>query len=94
MALAGHLNTLALYKYCTFVEFNDTLAWNASLGFMFGAIDLCTERHDPSKAKSQPCYLGPSFSSTRGPCSCHSCFVIHMFSLSAIWCVERIRQYA
>lgn len=30
-------------------------------------------------------YLGPSFSSTRGPCSSHSCFVIHMFSLSAIY---------
>ena len=29
-------------------------------------------------------YLGPSFSSILGPCSCHSCFVIHMFSLSAI----------
>jgi len=57
MALAGHLNTLALYEYCTFVEFNDTLAWNASLGFMFGAIDLCTERHDPSKAKASPVIL-------------------------------------
>lgn len=29
-------------------------------------------------------YLGPSFSRILGPCSCHSCFVIHMFSLSAI----------
>ena len=29
-------------------------------------------------------YLGPSLSSILGPCSCHSCFVIHMFSLSAI----------
>lgn len=29
-------------------------------------------------------YLGPSFSNTLGPCSCHSCFVIHIFSLSAI----------
>ena len=30
-------------------------------------------------------YLRPNFSSTRGPCSSHSCFVIHMFSLSAIY---------
>src|SRR5271154_876155 len=29
-------------------------------------------------------YLGPSFSSTLGPCSCHSRFEIHMSSLSAI----------
>ena len=29
-------------------------------------------------------YLGPSFSSILGPCSCHSCLVIHIFSLSAI----------
>ena len=29
-------------------------------------------------------YLGPSLSNILGPCSCHSCFVIHMFSLSAI----------
>ena len=29
-------------------------------------------------------YLGPSFSNILGPCSCHSCLVIHMFSLSAI----------
>ena len=30
-------------------------------------------------------YLGPSFSNILGPCSCHSCLVIHMFSLSAIY---------
>ena len=29
-------------------------------------------------------YLGPSFSNILGPCSCHSCFDIHMLSLSAI----------
>src|SRR2546421_3787255 len=29
-------------------------------------------------------YLGPSFSNILGPCSCHSCFEIHMFSLSAM----------
>ena len=29
-------------------------------------------------------YLGPNFSSTRGPCSSHSCFVAHIVSLSAI----------
>lgn len=29
-------------------------------------------------------YLGPSFSSILGPCSCHSCLVIHISSLSAI----------
>lgn len=29
-------------------------------------------------------YLGPSFSSTRVPSSSHSCFVIHMLSLSAM----------
>lgn len=39
-------------------------------------------------------YLGPSFSSTRGPCSCHSCLVIHMFSLSAILNAEACSQYS
>lgn len=34
--------------------------------------------------QNQQCYLGPSFSSTLAPCSSHSCFVIHMLSLSAI----------
>lgn len=36
------------------------------------------------RARSILDYLGPSFSNILGPCSCHSCFVIHMFSLSAI----------
>ena len=30
------------------------------------------------------CYRLPNFSRARAPCSSHSCFVIHMFSLSAI----------
>src|SRR5947207_14185685 len=29
-------------------------------------------------------YRRPSFSNTLGPCSCHSCFDIHIFSLSAM----------
>ena len=39
---------------------------------------------DGSEVPSILNYLGPSFSNTLGPCSCHSCLDIHMFSLSAI----------
>ena len=37
-------------------------------------------------------YLGPSFSNILGPCSCHSCFVIHMFSLSAICELSAVKR--
>ena len=35
-------------------------------------------------------YLGPSFSNILGPSSCHSCLLIHMLSLSAIWSLLEI----
>src|SRR3954463_5902179 len=38
----------------------------------------------PRRSPLPPFYRGPSFSSILGPCSCHSCFEIHMFSLSAM----------
>ena len=45
----------------------------------------CTESAMGTRSQEFSDYLGPSFSSILGPCSCHSCLVIHMFSLSAIY---------
>lgn len=47
-------------------------------------IFLCKLLYKVCSKAQQVDYLGPSFSNTLGPCSCHSCFEIHMFSLSAI----------
>lgn len=77
--------TTVCVEYCTIAESMIPSPGNANCYSMHNAIDLCTQRHKESKVKRRPCYLGPNFSSTRGPCSSHSCFVIHMFSLSAIW---------
>lgn len=47
-------------------------------------LKYCTESAMGTVSQAFLIYLGPSFSNILGPCSCHSCLVIHMFSLSAI----------
>ena len=54
-------------------------------------VKYCTKLQGGERAQSVLNYLGPSFSNILGPCSCHSCFVIHIFSLSAIYCIFSVR---
>lgn len=67
------------------VELEDCCGqWNASEGLVIGSV---VERYNGrwgSESYLPATYLAPSFSNILGPCSCHSCFEIHMFSLSAI----------
>ena len=47
-------------------------------------VKYCTESVLGTRSQVLLSYLGPSFSSILGPCSCHSCLDIHISSLSAI----------